>query len=68
MSVPKFEISNINQRSRDLADELSVSLLNHIDTMYPQLWDSAPRTARLSIRNHVRNQHVKIAEAMRTAK
>jgi hypothetical protein len=68
MSVQKFSTSDINQRARDLADEMSVSLINHIDAMYPQLWENAPRSARLSIRNTIRNQHTKIAEAMRTAK
>ena len=70
MSVQKFStaLSDINQRARDLADDMSVSLMNHIDTMYPQLWENAPRTARLSIRNTIRNQAHKIAEAMRTAK
>lgn len=66
MSVQKFQISDVQQRARDLTAQIAVNVMNHIDVMYPQLWEKLPGSARRSINNTIRNQAHLIAEAMRT--
>lgn len=42
----------------DRAFDIAMSALHHIDTMYPGMWNGVPKSARLSLRNHIWN-HVK---------
>lgn len=34
-----------------LAKQVVRDIIDHIDTMYPQMWEGTPRTARTSLRN-----------------
>ena len=34
-----------------VADHVTDMILHHIDTMYPEMWEAAPKIARKSIRN-----------------
>ena len=36
-------------------DEIAESIIGHIDTMYPKMWEGVPKTARMSLRNTVLN-------------
>lgn len=35
------------------AEEVATNVIHHIDTMYPNMWEGVPKTARVSIRNTI---------------
>ena len=35
------------------ADAVAFTVMDHIDTMYPAMWLSVPKTARVSVRNTI---------------
>lgn len=37
-------------------DTIAAEVLRHIDTMYPAMWETAPKTARTSVRNTIISQ------------
>lgn len=38
---------------KDLAHDVASEVLHHIDTMYPVMWQGAPQSARISVRNTI---------------
>jgi hypothetical protein len=38
------------------ARDVASHVLQHIDDMYPKMWEGAPKTARLSVRNTISNR------------
>ncbi len=35
------------------ADMVAFKVMDHIDTMYPEIWENVPKIARVSIRNTI---------------
>jgi hypothetical protein len=38
---------------QETAEDIAAAVLHHIDTMYPQMWQGVPKTARISLRNTI---------------
>src|SRR6266478_6213954 len=42
--------------AKDLAEGMAIEVLDHIDSMYPGMWNGMPKSCRQSIRNKIINQ------------
>lgn len=52
-----YDPSAQEKQSKDeFREDFAQAVLNHIDTMYPSMWDGVPKTARTSIRNFIRSR------------
>lgn len=40
----------------EVADQVALEVVNHVDQQYPAMWERVPKTARVSLRNFVYNQ------------
>jgi hypothetical protein len=50
------EVEKQESRStRDIAREIAVGVIHHIDVMYPAMWHHVPSTARLSVKGAIIN-------------
>ena len=47
--------SSIFEIVEHTAQDIATDALNHIDTMYPDMWIGVPKAARLSLRNTIYN-------------
>lgn len=58
----KVDISVSDQASSafkpyaEVADQVALEVVNHVDQQYPAMWDKVPKTARVSLRNFVYDQ------------
>lgn len=43
----------VSGKPRIDADAVAFTVMDHIDTMYPAMWLSVPKTARVSVRNTI---------------
>lgn len=57
MTDSACELSRTNE---DKALEVAEAALQHIDAMYPDMWDSVPKSARTSIKNFTRAQVLRV--------
>ena len=51
--IGKAEVQHTHE---ELANKAAAEVINHIDTMYPAMWEGVPKSARTSVRNVVYHQ------------
>ena len=47
------ENESINLMVNDIAEDIAIQVVHHMDTMYPDMWKPVAKTARQSIKNTV---------------
>lgn len=45
-----------NDEEKEAARDVAVHVIQHIDDMYPKMWDGVTKTARVSVRNTIYNR------------
>jgi hypothetical protein len=45
-----------NDEEKEAARDVAAHVIQHIDDMYPKMWDGVPKTARVSVRNTIYNR------------
>ena len=45
-----------NDEEKEAARDVAAHVIQHIDDMYPKMWEGMPKTARVSVRNTIYNR------------
>ena len=57
-----------NDEEKEAARDVAAHVIQHIDDMYPKMWDGVPKTARVSVRNTIHNRVASLTPAPETTR